>query len=54
VMAGLKALSRDALKRSIGEYVTDYQINGLLARRDKIVAIIEQGGPAALFDRHVY
>jgi hypothetical protein len=52
MLAGLKALNREELKRSIGDFVSDYQIKGLLARRDKIVAIIEQGGPTAVFDRH--
>ncbi len=51
VFAALKGLSRDALKREIGEFVSDYQIAGLLARRDQIVALIEKAGPAGVFDR---
>jgi hypothetical protein len=54
ILAGLKALNRDTLKREIGDYVSDYQISGLLARRDKIVDLIEQRGPAGVFDRRVY
>ena len=54
LLAGLKALNRDVLKREIGDYVTDYQISGLLARRDKIVDVIEQRGPAGVFDRRAY
>src|SRR4029450_4233270 len=51
VLERLKLLNRETLKREIGDYVTDYQITGLLARRDAIVSLIERGGPAALFDR---
>jgi hypothetical protein len=54
VLAGLKALNRDVLKREIGDYVSEYQINGLLARRDKIVDLIEQRGLAGVFDRRAY
>ena len=54
VIEGLKQLNKEGLKKSIGEFVTDYQINGLLARRDKIVEILEKAGPSAVFDRHAY
>ena len=51
VVERLKQLNKDGLKKSIGEFVTEYQINGLLARRDKIVEIFEKAGPSAVFDR---
>jgi hypothetical protein len=54
VVERLKQLNKDGLKKSIGEFVTDYQINGLLARRDKIVEILEKAGPSGLFDRRAY
>jgi hypothetical protein len=54
VIEGLKQLNKEGLKKSIGEFVTDYQINGLLARRDKIVEILEKAGPSSVFDRHAY
>ena len=54
VIERLKQLNKDGLKKSIGEFVTEYQINGLLARRDKIVEILEKAGPSAVFDRHAY
>ena len=54
VLARLKELDRDMLKRAIGDFVTEYQIGGLLARRDVIVGMIEKAGPAALFDRRPY
>jgi hypothetical protein len=54
VVERLKQLNKDGLKKSIGEFVTDYQINGLLARRDKIVEILEKAGPSGVFDRRAY
>ncbi len=45
IVERLKQLNKDVLKKEIGEFVTDYQINGLLARRDKIVEIFEKAGP---------
>ena len=54
VIEGLKQLNKEGLKKSIGEFVTEYQINGLLARRDKIVEILEKAGPSGVFDRHAY
>jgi hypothetical protein len=54
VVERLKALNKDVLKKEIGEFVTEYQINGLLARRDKIVEMLEKAGPTAMFDRHAY
>ena len=47
----LKQLDRNRLKKEVGKYLSDYQINSLLARRDKIVELIEKAGPVALFDR---
>jgi len=47
----LKALDRQTLKRELDDYLLDWEIDGLLKRRDAIVAHFEQLGPAALFDR---
>jgi len=54
VLDRLKQLNKETLKREIGSYVSEYQINGLLARRDKIVELIEKGGSVAIFERHAY
>ena len=54
VVEGLKQLSKEVLKKEIGPFVTEYQISGLLARRDKIVEILEKAGPSAVFDRRAY
>ena len=51
VLTGLKSLTKESLKRELGEFISDFQINGLLARRDLIVAAIEKAGPAGVFDR---
>jgi len=51
MLAALKRLDHAVLKHEIGEFVSDFQIAGLLARRDQIVGIIEKAGPAGVFDR---
>jgi hypothetical protein len=48
----LKQLDRNRLRNEVGRYLSDFQISSLLARRDKIVELIDKAGPAALFDRH--
>jgi len=47
----MKELTKDSLKKELGEYLTDFEIAGVLARRDLIVDIIDKAGPAAVFDR---
>jgi hypothetical protein len=54
VLAKLKGLTRESLHQAIGEFVSKDQIDGLLARRDKIVAIVEGAGPSAVFDRQAH
>jgi len=51
MLAALKRLDHAVLKHEIGDLVSDFQIAGLLARRDQIVGIIEKAGPAGVFDR---
>jgi hypothetical protein len=46
----MKALTEDALKAELGDYLTIYEIRAVLKRRDLIVARIEALGPNALFD----
>jgi hypothetical protein len=47
----MKQLDRASLKRELGRYLGDWDIDAMLARRDLIVAHFEQRGPGALFDR---
>jgi len=51
VFERLKALDRATLRRAAGEYLQTFEIDALLKRRDAIVTLIEQRGPAGLFDR---
>jgi hypothetical protein len=50
LLAKLKELNREDLTRELGRYITKLEIDGLLARRDKIVAIFEGRGEVALYD----
>ena len=52
VLERLKKLDRAALDRELGDFLTPFEIGGLLARRDAIVALLEKAGPSAVFDRH--
>ena len=47
----MKGLTKEALKKELGDYLNDFEIAGILARRDLIVGIIEKAGPAGVFDR---
>ncbi len=51
VFERLKALDRATLGREVADHLQTWEIDGLLKRRDAIVAIIEKKGPAGLFDR---
>lgn len=51
VFEALKRLDKETLEREIGRYLTGWEIDAILARRDAIVKIIEERGPSALFDR---
>ena len=50
VFARLKLLDKAAIREAVGRHLTNFEIDGLLKRRDAIVAIIEQRGEAGLFD----
>jgi len=51
VLERMKALDKETLKRETGKYLTTFEIDALLARRDAIVKRIEELGPSAVFDR---
>jgi len=51
VLARLKELDRASLKAATGEHLQTWEIDALLKRRDAIVALLDQRGAAALFDR---
>lgn len=54
VLERLKGLTQEGLQKAVGQYISKTQIDALLARRDKIVEIIERAGPPALFDRRAH
>ena len=51
ILERLKALDRVTLRRELSDYLQGYEIDGILKRRDAIVALIEQKGVLGLFDR---
>ena len=51
VLEGLKRLDAKVLEREVGKYLSNWEREAVLARRDAIVAIIETGGAGAVFER---
>jgi hypothetical protein len=51
VFARLKQLDKPTLSKAVGNSIQGYEIDAILKRRDAIVALIEQRGENALFDR---
>jgi hypothetical protein len=51
VYEGLKQLDANKLKESMGDFLSEWERNALLARRDEIIAILDKNGPTALFTR---
>jgi hypothetical protein len=51
MLAKMKALDEATLTRELGSSVTKNEIQGLMARRDRIVKLFEGKGESALFDR---
>ncbi|MGD9252605.1 MAG: hypothetical protein PVG92_01585 [Holophagae bacterium] len=55
LLEALRSLDRDAVERELGEFLTRFEIDALMKRRDKLVEhidglIAEQGGELVLFD----
>lgn len=55
LLAGMRQLTKETLNRGLGDYVQSGDINALLKRRDKIVALFERkiatdGEDRVLFD----
>lgn len=51
VLEGLKRLDEDILEQELGRYLTRWERDAVLARRDAIVKLIEDAGPGAVFER---
>jgi hypothetical protein len=52
VFEKMKKLDRATLDKALREFLTGFEIEGILFRRDLIVKMIEAKGPNALYDRH--
>jgi hypothetical protein len=50
LLANMKALTYEQLKKELSPYLRDQEIKSILARRDKIVAHFEAKGAPALYD----
>ena len=51
VFERLKTLDRNMVKEATDKYLSQYEIDAVMKRRDAIVARVEMLGPAAVFDR---
>jgi hypothetical protein len=51
VFEKLKQLDADVLNEDLGKYLTEWERNAILARRDQIIAILEKRGEGAFFTR---
>ena len=51
VIARMKALDKETLRRATSKYLTGFQIDAILARRDAIIKRLDSLGPASLYDR---
>ena len=51
VYEGLKQLDKAKLKDSMSDFLSEWERDAILARRDAIVAILDKNGPGALFTR---
>jgi hypothetical protein len=51
VVERMKALDKESLKKATSKYLTTYQIDAILARRDAILKRLDSIGPGALYER---
>jgi len=51
VVERMKALDKESLRKATSKYLTTFQIDAILARRDAIVKRLDSIGPGALYDR---
>jgi len=51
VLARLKALDREGLRKTLRPFLRNGEVDAVLARRNAIVKLLEGIGPAAVFDR---
>ena len=51
VVERMKALDKETLRKATSKYLTTFQIDAILARRDAIIKRLDSLGPGSLFDR---
>lgn len=51
VIERMKSLDKESLRKATSKYLTTFQIDAILARRDAIVKRLDSLGPTALYDR---
>jgi len=51
VVERMKTLDKETLRKATSRYLTTFQVDAILARRDLIVRRLETLGPGALYDR---
>lgn len=51
VVERMKALDKETLRKATSKYLTGYQMDAILARRDAIIKRLDSLGPASLYDR---
>jgi hypothetical protein len=51
VIERMKALDKETLRKATSKYLTTFQIDAILARRDAIIKRLDSLGPGSLFDR---
>jgi hypothetical protein len=51
VVERMKTLDKQSLQKATSKYLTTFQVDAILARRDAIVKRLDSMGPAALYDR---
>ena len=52
VFEHMKTLDKESLRKATSKYLTTFQIDAILARRDAIVKRLDSLGPGALYDRN--
>jgi len=50
LLAKMRSLTRASMDEQLHEYLTPYEIEAILKRRDRLVALVEGLGPAGLYD----
>ena len=50
ILAALKGLTKESVRKAVGNYLQGFEVDSLLKRRDEIVEIVEKRGDAGVFD----